>query len=102
VAVQVRALVWDEQNEEHIAEHGVTPREVNQMVENPHIVVKNRRHRRGQHLMIGRTHGGRVLTVPLTKTSLRDTWRPTTAYPANDAQTRLLDQNSSGSPKERS
>jgi len=102
VAVEVRALFWDEQNEGHIADHGVTPREVNQMVENPHIVVKNRNHRRGQHLMIGRTHGGRVLTVPLAKTRLRDTWRPTTAYPATDAQTRLLDRYSSGSQKERS
>ena len=102
MAVEIRALVWDEQNEEHIAKHGVTPREVNSMVENLCIVVRNRKHRRGQHLMIGRTHGGRVLAVPLAKTSSPDTWRPTTAYPATQAQTCLLDQSSSGSPKERS
>lgn len=102
MAVQVRTLVWDEHNEEHIARHGVTPREVNQVVENPHIVVRNRKHRRGQHLMIGRTHGGRILIVPLAKTGSKDTWRPTTAYPATAAQARLLAQHSGDSPKERS
>jgi len=101
VAVEVRALIWDEQNEEHIAKHGVTPREVNQMVENPHIFVRNRRHRRGQLLMIGSTHGGRVLTVALAKAKSKDAWRPTTAYGATDAQKRLLEQQLGGSAKER-
>jgi len=101
VALDIRALVWDEQNEKHIATHGVTPREVNQIVENPHIVVKNRKHRRGQLLMIGSTHGGRVLTVALARAKSKDAWRPTTAYAATDAQRRLLERQLGGSAKER-
>jgi len=96
VPIQIRTLVWDEHNEEHIARHGVTPREVSQMVENPHIVVRNRSDRQGQHLMIGRTHGGRALTVALTKTRSTETWRPVTAYPATDAQSRLLEKHVGG------
>jgi len=94
VAFEVRALSWDDQTEAHIAEHGVTPREVNQMVENPHILLRNRRGTRAPVLLIGRTHGGRVLSVPMAKTRDPGVWRPITAFPATDAQTALLDKNS--------
>ena len=94
MAFEVRAFSWDDQIEAHIAEHGVTPREVNQMVENPHIIVRNRRGKRAPVLLIGRTHGGRVLSVPLAKTREPGVWRPVTAFPATEAQTALLDKNS--------
>lgn len=94
MAVEIRALSWNDETEAHIAEHGVTPREVNQMVENPHIIVRNRKRRRAPVLLIGRTHGGRVLSVPLAKTRDPEVWRPITAFPATQAQTALLDKNS--------
>jgi hypothetical protein len=94
VAVEVRALSWNDETEAHIAEHDVTPREVNQMVENPHIIVRNRKGRRAPVLLIGRTHGGRVLSVPLAKTRDPGVWRPITAFSATEAQTALLDKNS--------
>ena len=93
MAVEVHALSWDDENEKHITKHGVTLREVNQMVENTHIVVRNRRNRRAP-LLIGRTHGGRVLCVPIRKTREPDVWRPVTALPATEAQTSLLDKHS--------
>lgn len=94
MAVEVRALSWNDEAEAHIAEHGVTPREVNQMVENPHIIVRNRQRRRAPVLLIGRTHGGRVLSVPLAKTRDPGVWRPITAFPATEAQAALLDKHS--------
>ena len=94
MAVEVRVLSWNDEAEAHIAEHGVTPREVNQMVENPHIIVRNRKRRRAPVLLIGRTHGGRVLSVPLAKTRDPGIWRPITAFPATEAQTTLLDKHS--------
>ena len=94
MAVRIRALSWDDDNETHICEHGVTPREVSQMVENPHIVVRNRRERRAPLQLIGRTHGGRVLCVPIEQTGDADVWRPVTAFPATAAQTALLESNS--------
>jgi uncharacterized DUF497 family protein len=92
VAIEVHALSWDDENEAHMAKHGVTPREVNQMVENPHLLVRNRKHKRARLLMIGRTHGGRALCVPLAKTPEDHVWRPVTAFAASEAQTKLLDR----------
>jgi uncharacterized DUF497 family protein len=94
VAVDVLALSWDDENEAHIIKHGVTLSEVNQMVENPHVVVRNRRNRRAPLLLVGRSHGGRVLCVPIRKTTEPTVWRPVTAFPATEALTSLLDKNS--------
>jgi uncharacterized DUF497 family protein len=90
VPVEIRELVWDEANERHLAQHGVTIREVEQVLSNPHIVVRNRTRRRAQHLLIGHTHGGRPLTVALAKTRETGTWRPVTAYTATPAQQEVL------------
>lgn len=98
--VEIRTLVWDERNEEHLVEHGVTVREVNQVVENPHVVVRNRKRRSAQLLMIGRTHGGRVLTVALARTSTANMWRPVTAFDATAAQQAVLRRNAPGGAKE--
>jgi uncharacterized DUF497 family protein len=86
-------MSWDDENEAHIAEHGVTIREVNQMVENRHIILRNRRDGRAPLLLVGRTHGGDVLCVPIEATNDPDVWRPVTAFPASDAQISLLSKN---------
>jgi uncharacterized DUF497 family protein len=90
VPVEIRELVWDEANELHLAQHGVTTREVEQLLSNPHVVARNRTHRRAQHLLIGRTDGGRVLTVALAKTHETGTWRPVTGFTATEAQQEVL------------
>jgi uncharacterized DUF497 family protein len=90
VSVEIRALVWDEANEQHMAEHGVSVTEIAQMLSNPHVIVQNRKKRSTRHLLIGSTHGGRILTVPLAKTADTGTWRPVTAFPATKAQQQVL------------
>lgn len=92
MAVEVRVLRWDDKNEDHIARHGVTAREVNQVVENAHILLRNRNRRRARLVLVGRTHGGRALCVPLAKTRDDGVWRPVTAYAATEAQIALLDK----------
>jgi uncharacterized DUF497 family protein len=89
VLVEIRALVWDEANEGHLAKHGVSVREVAQILSNPHVIVWNRKKRSTRHLLIGSTHGGRILTVPLARTADPGTWRPVTAFPATKAQQRV-------------
>ena len=88
--VAIHALAWAEANEGHLAEHGVSVREVAQMLSNPHVIVRNRRKRSTRHLLIGSTHGGRILTVPLAQTADQSTWRPVTAFPATKAQRQVL------------
>ncbi len=97
---EVHNLEWDKQNEEHIAEHGLSVREVNQVVANPNVIVRNRRMRRAQYLMIGRTHSGRVVTVALAKTRTVGSWKPVTAHPSTKAQRRVLEKHAGSGPKE--
>lgn len=100
MAIEVHTLEWDEHNEEHIAVHGLSVREVNQVVANPHVIVRNRKMRRAQHLMIGRTHSGRAVTVALAKTKTAGSWRPVTAHPSTKAQTRVLEKHGDSGTKE--
>lgn len=89
----VRQLEWDERTEDHVARHSLTVHEVNQVVVNGHVLVRNRRTRRAEYLMIGTTHGGRVVTVALRKTREDGVWRVATAYDATVAQREVLRNN---------
>ena len=78
---QARILdfLFDEENEDKLAAHGVTVRQVLQLLENEHLVVPNRKGRRGLFLVIGVDHGGVCIAVPVETTPWPDTWRPITA-----------------------
>jgi hypothetical protein len=80
--VYVDELEIDEYNTVEMARHGVTPREVRQVLNNAPRFFRNKRGHRATHIMIGPTDGGRMLTVPLTPTSIRGEWRPATAFDA--------------------
>jgi uncharacterized DUF497 family protein len=59
----IRRLVWDDWNEEHVARHGIVPREVRAVcLSNQSLGV---RIRRGRYRIIGQTDEGRYLTVYL-------------------------------------
>jgi uncharacterized DUF497 family protein len=80
-------LEWDEQNEEHLARHGIQPSEIRQILSNRHVTTPNpRNEEEGRVLLIGVTHGGRVLTVSLAPTSDEATWRPVTGWLATDEE----------------
>ena len=53
---------WDERNEEHIAEHSVTPEEVEACFFNPYIWKRKKRSRR-RYYLYGQTDGGRYLFI---------------------------------------
>ncbi len=50
-------------NTEHLARHNVTPEEVDEILKGDFRVFRNRRDRAGDHVLIGRTVGGRRLLV---------------------------------------
>lgn len=89
---QILELVIDDANEEKFAAHGLTPRQVVQILENEHIVVPNRRGRRGLMLLIGRDHGGACIAAPLEPTPIETTWRPVTAWPCKSHELDRLRQ----------
>jgi uncharacterized DUF497 family protein len=88
---EIYFLLWDEDNEQHMAEHGITPAEVRQMLSNRHLTMPNSR-AEDRITLIGATNGGRVLSVALDPTHDSGTWRPVTGVPATPEDRRLFER----------
>jgi uncharacterized DUF497 family protein len=78
--VIVEDFVFDEQNESEIADHGITPEELIEVLEGPHRTKRNRRQRRASHMVIGRNSQGQCLAIPIELTHDPRIWRPVTAW----------------------
>lgn len=78
VMVGISEFVWDEWNQEHIAEHGVDTDEVTEVSRNAPYIT---RARDDHYRVIGQTDGGRFLTLYVAR---RDFGRYY-AVPARDA-----------------
>jgi len=89
---EVADLLFDEENEEEMAAHGLTPRRVMQVLENDHLVVPNRRERRAQYLIVGRDNGGASITVPIEPTGDPLVWRRVTAWSSKDYERQRLER----------
>jgi len=87
---QIRDLEFDDENEEKLARRDISPEDVLDMLAQPHILARNRRHRRGAYKIVGRDAGGRILTVILERTRIRNTWRPVTGWASSKAEKRML------------
>jgi len=75
-------FLFDDDNEEKIARHGISPRQVLQILDDEHVIAANRGKRRGAYLVIGRDHGGAWISVPVEPTHVPTLWRPITAWPS--------------------
>lgn len=56
---------WDEANEAKLWGHGIRAWEVEEVFVNGPVWAPNKKGRSGDYLMVGRTNGGRWLTLPL-------------------------------------
>lgn len=75
-------IIWDEENDKtgnvaHIAEHGLTPEEVEYVIENPS--VEDTSHSSGRPCFFGYTPGGDYIVVVYDLVT-DDTIYPITAY----------------------
>ncbi len=84
--LDIREFELDDENEAKAARHGVRAVELLQVLDNPFRVFTNRRDRSATHLLIGLTHGGRTITMPIESTHVDGRWRPVTAWPASEAE----------------
>jgi uncharacterized DUF497 family protein len=82
----------DDLNETKISSHGLSVRQVIQVLENKHIVIPNRKHRRGLYLVIGIDNGGNCIAVPVERTYYPRLWRPITAWFCKDSERSLLER----------
>jgi len=79
--VRIEALLFDDRNEDECGAHGVTVRELQQVLEEAPRFFRNKGGRgRAPYVMIGPSRGGRLLTIPIDPLPSPGVWRPRTAY----------------------
>ena len=77
--ITVEEFVTDDDNEAKFWSHGLTREAVLQVLGNRRVVIRNRRGRAADYLLIGRDDSGRCITMPIMPTLDPYTWRPVTA-----------------------
>ncbi len=80
------ALLWDEGNESELGVHRISTVDVEEVFWSNPIWFRNRRNRSGDWKMLGRTGGGRVLTIVCAWEEDRRALRPITGWDATDAE----------------
>lgn len=73
---------------EHLARHGVTAEEIEQVFDNGPAWMKNKKERRANWRMIGYTDGGRALDIKVLWDEDRGALLPITGMTASDADRR--------------
>lgn len=86
MALDIAEFEFDEHNEPKFAAHGVSVGEVAQVLDDDFRVFRNKKSGSASHRMIGRTHGGRLLTIPIVETLVEGRWRPITAWDSSSAE----------------
>lgn len=77
--IRVETFLFDDENEEKLWAHQVSPKQALQVLDNEFIVTKNRRDRAATHLIIGIDLQGQCLAIPIMPTYVDGQWRPVTA-----------------------
>jgi uncharacterized DUF497 family protein len=86
-------LLATEVARDKLAARGISTAEVEQVPRNEHKTVRNPRagsEPARRRLLVGRTDGGRVLTLVIERTVEPTTWLVVTGWSASDAERKLL------------
>ena len=85
------AFEWDDGNDSEFANRGISQTEVESVCETDPTWAPNKKRRAGDWRMIGRTAGGRPLTIIITADEIRRTLRPITGWECTEGErTRYL------------
>jgi uncharacterized protein len=88
---QTSEFEWDEYNELHLARHGITAPEAEEVFDNAPIWLRDTKSEQERWLMIGRTNGGRWLTM-VVEVNEAGLLRAFTGRPSPDYQKNLYRQ----------
>lgn len=86
----IEAFLIDDANEMKFNAHGLSVRQVISVLENRHVIISNRKHRRGIFLIIGKDNGGACIAIPIERTYDKTIWRPITAWYCKDNEKTIL------------
>jgi hypothetical protein len=86
----VHELLAPERALEKLGARSIAAEEVAQLLRNPHATVGNPRGPQRRRLFIGRTDGGRALTLVIEQTADPTTWLVVTGWSATLAERRIL------------
>lgn len=88
----IHELVVTEAGVEKLGKRGISTAEAQQLLWNTNVTVRNPRDRKGEgrRLLVGRTDGGRVLTLVVERTSDPTTWLIVTGWESTARQRNLL------------
>jgi hypothetical protein len=78
--IVVHEFVIDPGNESKFWSHGLTKESVAQVLANFRVIVRNRKGRAADYMVVGRDHSGRCIAIPITPTHDPYVWRPATAW----------------------
>jgi len=73
--VKIKSLYWDDANIEHIARHGLSPVDIDDVCFGGHISFKGRQRR---YILYGKTEGDAMIMIVLERL-FRQVFRPITA-----------------------
>ncbi|MHB8574131.1 MAG: hypothetical protein ACYDCQ_02250 [Dehalococcoidia bacterium] len=82
---RITEFVFDDENEDKIAEHGLRAYQLRQVLDNAYAIVPNRKRRRALWLVIGQDNSGACIAIPIEATRDQVRWRPITAWRCKDS-----------------
>lgn len=83
--MEIEEFEWDDDNEAKIGQR-FDPHEIDEVLEGAHTIIRNKRHRAGTHRLLGRSFGGRLITVVIAPTERTGMWRPISAWPSDSEE----------------
>ena len=93
MTINVRRLIWDSWNIDHILRHGVVPEEVIEVARGNHLVLRGKKNNR--LILVGSSESGRVLEVILQNKGKRE-YYPVSAYDASNDIKKLYQRKTTG------
>jgi len=81
--VRIKGLNWDKRNVFHIARHGITVKDVEDVCSGKHIARKVK----DRYLIYGETKAGRHIFIVLEKTG--DNFKPITARDVSESEKKI-------------
>lgn len=91
--MEIESFDWDEENEGHVARHGLRAFDLNDVLESRFGVLRNKDDAAGQYRIVGRDFTGRLVTIVVAPTAERGVWRPVTAWPTTGGDLRYARRN---------